>query len=94
MLQKLLAGQHYSNSALYIDTLPPLSTFTGLWIIALTFKEILTSIVIIREERTISAFLMLKETMENKDFYTYVQKNGIPSTQFNLDWQKLEFYSR
>ena len=30
MLQKLLAGQHYSNSALYIDTLPPLSTFTGL----------------------------------------------------------------
>ena len=73
----LLAGQHYSNSALYIDTLPPLSTFTGLWIIASTFKEILTSIIIIRKERTISAFLMFKETMENKDFYTYVQKNGI-----------------
>ena len=49
----------------------------GLWNIALTFLEILTSTVIIQEERTISAFLLLKETMENKDFNTYAQKNRI-----------------
>ena len=31
----------------------------------------------IQEERTISAFFLLKETMENKDFYRYAQNNGI-----------------
>ena len=59
-LSKKSDGLPYLKSALYIDTLPFLSTSTDLWITILKFSETQTSIVITLEEGTISVFLSLK----------------------------------
>ena len=60
-------GLPYFKSALYIDTLPLLSTSTDLYITILIFWETLTSIVITIEEGTISVFLSLKGITEIRD---------------------------
>ena len=71
------------KSALYIDTLPLLSTSTDLWITILKFSETQTSIVITLEEGTISVFLSLKGITHSRDFFYQCTKEwNILDTSF------------
>ena len=69
-------GLPYLKSALYIDTLPLLSTSTNLWVTILKFWETQTSIVKALEEGTISVFLSLKRITESRDFSISTLWNG------------------
>ena len=70
-------GLPYFKTALYIDTLPLLSTSTDLYITILIFWETLTSIVITLEEGTISVFSRQKELRKAETFFIKALRNGV-----------------
>ena len=86
MLSKHSDGLPYLKSALYIDTLPLLSTSTDLWITILMLWEAKTSIVITLDwEGTISVFHSLKGIIfygKRRLFYQCTKEWNILDTSF------------